>query len=84
LRREKQRAQVHDPVLVLDDGDYTNGTAFGAATRETGAKLQLLFLMGYDATTFGNHRLVRWIRRFISTKIICKCQAQCFNYFSES
>src|SRR6266487_6972145 len=31
------------------------GTAFGAAIRETGGELQLLSLMGYDATTFGNH-----------------------------
>ena len=31
------------------------GTAFGAASRETGGELQLMSLMGYDATTFGNH-----------------------------
>ena len=31
------------------------GTAFGAATRETGGELQLMSRMGYDATTFGNH-----------------------------
>jgi 5'-nucleotidase / UDP-sugar diphosphatase len=43
------------PVLVLDAGDYSMGTAFGAAIRETGGELQLLSLMGYDATTFGNH-----------------------------
>jgi len=42
-------------VLVLDAGDYSMGTAFGAAIRETGGELQLLFQMGYDATTFGNH-----------------------------
>jgi len=43
------------PVLVLDAGDYSMGTAFGAAIRETGAELQLLSQMGCDATTFGNH-----------------------------
>jgi 5'-nucleotidase / UDP-sugar diphosphatase len=43
------------PVLVLDAGDYSMGTAFGAAIRETGGELQLLSRMGYDATTFGNH-----------------------------
>ncbi len=43
------------PVLVLDAGDYSMGTAFAAATRETGAELQLLSRMGCDATTFGNH-----------------------------
>jgi hypothetical protein len=31
------------------------GTAFAAATRETGGELQLISRMGCDATTFGNH-----------------------------
>jgi 5'-nucleotidase len=52
-RREARAAQ--GPVLVLDAGDYSMGTPFGAATRETGGELQLMSLMGYDATTFGNH-----------------------------
>jgi 5'-nucleotidase / UDP-sugar diphosphatase len=43
------------PVLVLCAGDYSMGTPFGAATRETGGELQLMSMMGYDATTFGNH-----------------------------
>src|SRR5450755_3071755 len=51
----KAAGEAQGPVLVLDDGDYSNGTAFGAATRETGSELQLLFRMGFDATTFGNH-----------------------------
>ena len=42
-------------MLVLDAGDYSMGTAFAAAIRETGGELQLLSRMGYDATTFGNH-----------------------------
>ena len=42
-------------MLILDAGDYSMGTAFGAATRETGGELQLMSRMGYDATTFGNH-----------------------------
>ena len=40
---------------VLSAGDYSMGTPFGAATRETGGELQLMSLMGYDAVTFGNH-----------------------------
>jgi 5'-nucleotidase len=40
---------------VLDAGDYSMGTAFSAATRETGGELKLMGMMGYDATTFGNH-----------------------------
>ena len=43
------------PVLVLDAGDYSMGTAFAAAARETGGELELMSHMGYDATTFGNH-----------------------------
>jgi 5'-nucleotidase len=31
------------------------GTAFGSAIGHTGAELQLMARMGYDATTFGNH-----------------------------
>jgi 5'-nucleotidase/UDP-sugar diphosphatase len=53
-----QRTAAHKsqgPVLVLDAGDYSMGTAFSAATRETGGELHLMGNMGYDATTFGNH-----------------------------
>jgi 5'-nucleotidase / UDP-sugar diphosphatase len=52
-RRETRKDQ--GPVLVLDAGDYSMGTPFGAATREIGGELQIMSLMGYDATTFGNH-----------------------------
>jgi len=52
-RREAREDQ--GPVLVLDAGDYSMGTPFGAATREIGGELQIMSLMGYDATTFGNH-----------------------------
>jgi 5'-nucleotidase len=52
-RREARKGQ--GPVLVLDAGDYSMGTPFGAASRETGGELQLMSRMGYDATTFGNH-----------------------------
>ncbi len=53
MRRLGRRGQ--GPVLMLDAGDYSMGTAFAAATRETGAELQLLSRVGCDATTFGNH-----------------------------
>ncbi len=42
-------------MLYLDAGDFSMGTAFAAAIRETGGELQLLARMGCDATTFGNH-----------------------------
>jgi len=55
IANRKKARQDQGPVLVLDAGDYSMGTAFGAAIRETGGELQLLSRMGYDATTFGNH-----------------------------
>jgi 5'-nucleotidase / UDP-sugar diphosphatase len=54
----KSRSEVlgmRGAVMVLDAGDYSMGTAFSAATRETGGELYLMGKMGYDATTFGNH-----------------------------
>ena len=55
IASRKAARQGQGPVLVLDAGDYSMGTPFGAATRETGGELQLMSRMGYDATTFGNH-----------------------------
>ena len=55
IAKRKQTRAGQGPVLVLDAGDYSMGTAFAGATRETGAELQLLSLIGFDATTFGNH-----------------------------
>ena len=55
IAKRKEARKGQGPVLVLDAGDYSMGTAFGAATREIGGELQLMGMMGYDATTFGNH-----------------------------
>ena len=55
IAQRKQARKDQGPVLVLTAGDYSMGTPFGAATRETGGELQLMSLMGYDAVTFGNH-----------------------------
>jgi 5'-nucleotidase/UDP-sugar diphosphatase len=55
ITARKAARQGQGPVLVLDAGDYSMGTPFGAASRETGGELQLMSLMGCDATTFGNH-----------------------------
>lgn len=55
IAARKNAMKDRGPVLVLDGGDYSMGTAFGAAIRETGAELLLLSRMGYDATTLGNH-----------------------------
>jgi 5'-nucleotidase / UDP-sugar diphosphatase len=55
IAKQKAARTAQGPVLVLDAGDYSMGTAFAAATRETGCELQLLSMMGCDVTTFGNH-----------------------------
>ena len=55
IAKLRKTRQAQGPVLVLDVGDYSMGTAFGAATREIGGELRLLSRMGFDATTFGNH-----------------------------
>jgi 5'-nucleotidase / UDP-sugar diphosphatase len=51
----ERRAQAVGPVLLLDGGDVTMGTLFHTVTRETGAELQLMSTLGYDAITLGNH-----------------------------
>jgi 5'-nucleotidase len=55
IANRKEARKDQGPVLVLDAGDYSMGTPFGAASREIGSELQLMSMMGYDATTFGNH-----------------------------
>jgi 5'-nucleotidase len=55
IGERKAATEGRGPVLVLDAGDFTMGTAFAAATRETGAELRLLAMLGCDATTLGNH-----------------------------
>jgi 5'-nucleotidase/UDP-sugar diphosphatase len=55
ITQRKAARTDQGPVLVLDAGDYSMGTPFGAASREIGGELQLMGSMGYDATTFGNH-----------------------------
>ena len=55
IGERKAATEGRGPVLVLDAGDFSMGTAFAAATRETGAELRLLAMLGCDATTFGNH-----------------------------
>jgi 5'-nucleotidase / UDP-sugar diphosphatase len=55
IAQRRQEMGQSGPVLVLDAGDFSMGTALAAATRELGAELRLMARMGYDATTFGNH-----------------------------
>ena len=39
IAERKAARAVQGPVLILDGGDYSMGTAFGAAIRETGGEL---------------------------------------------
>jgi 5'-nucleotidase/UDP-sugar diphosphatase len=55
IATRKKARESQGPVLILDAGDFSMGTAFAAASREIGGELQLMSRMGYDATTFGNH-----------------------------
>ena len=55
IARRREARGNQGPVLMLDAGDFSMGTAFGAASREIGGELRIMSLMGYDATTFGNH-----------------------------
>jgi 5'-nucleotidase len=55
IAKRRQAREPQGAVLVLDAGDFSMGTAFAAASRETGGELKLMAKMGYDATTFGNH-----------------------------
>ena len=48
IAKRKEARNAQGPVLVLDAGDYSMGTAFGAATREIGGELQLM--CGWDTT----------------------------------
>ncbi|RRJ83537.1 bifunctional metallophosphatase/5'-nucleotidase [Aestuariirhabdus litorea] len=55
INERRQAAGSQGPVLLLDGGDFSMGTLFHTLTRETGAELQLLTQLGYDAVTLGNH-----------------------------
>ena len=78
IAKRKEARTGQGPVLVLDAGDYSMGTAFGAATRETGGELQLMFQMGYDATTFGNHDFdlgPEGLARRVGDRVVSRWQA---------
>ncbi|MEI6682523.1 MAG: bifunctional UDP-sugar hydrolase/5'-nucleotidase [Bacteroidota bacterium] len=55
IHQKKKLHKTQGALLILDAGDYSMGTPFGAATREIGGELQIMAKMGFDATTFGNH-----------------------------
>ncbi|MFT5683671.1 MAG: 5'-nucleotidase/UDP-sugar diphosphatase [Myxococcota bacterium] len=52
---ETRRSAAEGPVVLLDGGDITMGSLFHTVARQTGAELQLMSMIGYDAVTLGNH-----------------------------
>ena len=44
-------------TLVLDAGDFSMGTLFGAGYSTDAYELRMLGALGYDATTLGNHEM---------------------------
>ncbi len=55
ISERRTSASSKGAVLLLDGGDFSMGTLFHTITRETGAELQLMTRLGYDAVTLGNH-----------------------------
>ena len=51
----RERLGKEDKTLVLDAGDFSMGTLFHTIRETRSSELVLMGLMGYDATTFGNH-----------------------------
>ncbi len=50
----KEKA-IDNDALLIDGGDYSQGTLFQSIFATHSPTLRLLHKMGYDATTFGNH-----------------------------
>ena len=42
-------------ALLADAGDFSMGTVFHAVRESRGGELVAMGLLGYDATTYGNH-----------------------------
>ncbi len=49
------RSEKPDSTLVVDAGDYSMGTLFQTVESTEAPELRLMGMMGYDATTVGNH-----------------------------
>ncbi|WP_167599134.1 bifunctional UDP-sugar hydrolase/5'-nucleotidase [Chlorobaculum sp. 24CR] len=52
---ETERRRANGGVLVVDAGDFTQGTLYHTVLREEALELRLMGAMGYDAVAFGNH-----------------------------
>ena len=52
---KETRLKSAHPVLALDSGDFLMGSLFHMLSRERAYELRLLYQMGYDSLTLGNH-----------------------------
>lgn len=53
IKQERQR--VGNSIILLDAGDFSEGTLFHTLFPDEALELRLMDAMGYDAITFGNH-----------------------------
>ncbi|NTU68452.1 MAG: bifunctional metallophosphatase/5'-nucleotidase [Chlorobiaceae bacterium] len=52
---DDERKGLGDGVLLLDAGDFAEGTLFHTVFSDEALELRLMGALGYDAVTFGNH-----------------------------
>ncbi|TNJ37507.1 bifunctional metallophosphatase/5'-nucleotidase [Chlorobaculum thiosulfatiphilum] len=52
---DEERSRSGGEALVVDAGDFTQGTLYHTLLQEEAFELRLMGAMGYDAATFGNH-----------------------------
>lgn len=50
-----EEKKIDEQALLIDGGDYSQGTLFQSIFTTHAPALHLMGMMGYDATTFGNH-----------------------------
>jgi 2',3'-cyclic-nucleotide 2'-phosphodiesterase (5'-nucleotidase family) len=52
---EEERTRTGGEALVVDAGDFTQGTLYHTVLPDEALELRLMGAMGYDAVAFGNH-----------------------------
>jgi len=50
-----EQKEKHPDAILVDGGDFSMGSLFQTCYATDALELRLMGLMGYDATTFGNH-----------------------------
>ncbi|MDP2922166.1 MAG: 5'-nucleotidase C-terminal domain-containing protein [Candidatus Omnitrophota bacterium] len=71
-----ERRGKEDRVLVIDGGDFSMGTFFHAIRSTHSPELITMGLMGYDATTFGNHEFEFGPRPLAQALLVAKSKSQ--------